>query len=73
MNELIVDLRISSDEYLKLYQGIAKTVSVRARDGRRVRFPANILQPWVSHDGIRGCFRIRFDDAGKLQDVQRLG
>lgn len=73
MNELIVDLRISSDEYLKLYRGISKTVSVRARDGRRVRFPANILQPWVSHGGIQGCFCIRFDDAGKLQEIRRLG
>ncbi|MBP0049516.1 DUF2835 domain-containing protein [Marinobacterium sp. AK62] len=73
MNEIIVDLRISSDEYLKLYQGVARFVSVRARDGRRVRFPARILQPWVTRDGIRGCFRIRFNDAGKLQDIQRLG
>ncbi len=72
MNEIIVDLRISRDEYLKLYRGQSSMVSTRARDGRRVRFPANILRPWVLHDGIRGCFRIRFSVDGKFQDIQRL-
>ncbi len=72
MNEIIVDLRISSDEYLKLYRGQTRVVSTRARDGRRVQFPANILRPWVLHDGIRGCFRIRFSADGKFQDIQRL-
>ena len=72
MNEIIVDLRISSEEFMKLYQGRARVVSTRALDGRRVVFPAAILRPWLLHEGIRGRFRIRFDDAGKLQDIQRL-
>ncbi|GAA0687159.1 DUF2835 domain-containing protein [Marinobacterium maritimum] len=72
MNEIIVDIRISSDEYLKLYRGQSRVVSTRARDGRRVHFPANILRPWVLHDGIRGCFRIRFTTDGKFHDIQRL-
>jgi hypothetical protein len=72
MNEIIVDLRISSEEYLKVYQAPSRVVSTRARDGRRVQFPATILRPWLLHDGIRGTFRIRFNDAGKLEDIQRL-
>ena len=72
MHEIIVDLRISSEEFLKVYRGPSRVVSTRARDGRRVQFPANILRPWLLHDGIRGTFRIRFSDAGKLEDIQRL-
>jgi len=72
MNEIIVDLRISSEEFLKVYQGPSRVVATRARDGRRVQFPANILRPWLLHDGIRGTFRIRFNDSGKLEDIQRL-
>jgi len=72
VNAIIVDLQISSAEFLKVYRGPARVVSTRARDGRRVQFPAAILRPWLLHDGIRGTFRIRFDDAGKLEDIQRL-
>lgn len=72
MNEIIVDLRISSEECLKLYQGPSRVVSTRARDGRSVRFPADILRPWLLHDGIRGCFRIRYTLEGKLKDIRRL-
>ncbi|MBA4502069.1 DUF2835 domain-containing protein [Marinobacterium marinum] len=72
MNEIVVDLAISADEYLKLYRGAARTVSALARDGRRVRFPAAILSPWVLHDGVRGCFCIRFTAAGRFHDIRRL-
>ena len=73
MNEIIVDLYISPEEYLKLYQGRSAVVSALARDGRRVRFPASILRPWVRHEGIRGCFRIRFATDGRFSDIQRVG
>lgn len=73
MNEIIVDLRISRDEYLKLYRGLSQVVSTRALDGRRVQFPANILRPWVTHAGIHGRFLIRFTAAGKFSDIRRLG
>ncbi|MBR9827325.1 MAG: DUF2835 domain-containing protein [Oceanospirillales bacterium] len=72
MNEIVVDLRISSDECLKLYNGPSRVVSTRARDGRRVQFPAAVLRPWVLHDGVRGCFRIRFTPEGKFSDIKRL-
>ena len=69
---IIVDLTISADEYLKLYQGIARDVICYARDGRRVRFPAKILQPYVTHDGIRGSFCIAFDQNQKFSSIRRL-
>ena len=72
MNRLTVDLNISSDEYQKLYQGVARDVVVSARDGRSVRFPARILRPYLSHAGIKGTFVIEFDDNNKFQSVQRL-
>lgn len=69
---LIVDLHISADEYLRHYQGSAKQVVCIARDGRRVRFPTNILQRFVSHGGIQGAFRIEIDDDSKLVSILRI-
>lgn len=69
---LIVDLVITRDEYLRWYQGAAKSVLAVSRDGRKVSFPAQSLQPYVTHNGIKGTFAIYFDDNNKLLGVEKL-
>ncbi|MCW8886950.1 MAG: DUF2835 domain-containing protein, partial [Motiliproteus sp.] len=64
MQKITLNLKISPDEYLKLYQGSANSVTATAIDGRSVRFPAKILKPYVTLQGIRGVFVIYFDDQG---------
>lgn len=65
-------LALRADEYLAYYRGSAREVVVRAEDGRRVRFPANVLQPFVTHDGVHGRFELQFDAQHKLLGLQRL-
>jgi hypothetical protein len=72
MKTISVDLAIPADEYLALYQGIVKDVVAKARDGRVVRFPANILQRFVSHAGVYGSFVIYFDDNNKFSHVEQV-
>ncbi|WP_242521489.1 DUF2835 domain-containing protein [Motiliproteus sp. SC1-56] len=72
MQEIYLNLTITADEYLKLYKGAARNVFARSVDGKRVRFPANILQPFVTREGIRGRFAIRFDDGGRFHDIRRV-
>ncbi len=72
MQQIIVDVEISPDEWIKLYEGAATDVRTTARDGRSVRFPARILSRFYLKDGIRGSFRILFDDAGKFVSIERL-
>lgn len=72
MQQIIVDIDIGPDEWIKLYQGVATDVRTRARDGRSVRFPARILSRFFLQNGVRGSFRILFDDAGKFASIERL-
>jgi hypothetical protein len=69
---VIIDIVIPADEFLKQYQTASAVVSTRSRDGRTVTFPANILQPFVLHDGIKGSFKITFDNVGKFKSIERL-
>ena len=69
---LIVDLKISREEYLRWYRGSVRAVVATARDGRKVSFPAAALQAFVTHNGISGTFTIYFDSDNKLQKVERL-
>lgn len=70
--EIVLDLFIPADEWLRIYRDGVRVVSAKARDGRRVQFPANILQPYVSHAGVTGSFVIRFDTAGRFLDIARI-
>jgi len=69
---IIVDIYISAEEFLRHYQGEVHTVSCIARDGKRIRFPSRILQPFVTRDGVRGSFRIYFDANHKFSSIERL-
>lgn len=70
---LVVDLVISADEYLKHYKGSVTQVSAFSQDGRRVRFPTAILQPFVTREGIRGSFAIHFDAQHKFVNIVKIG
>lgn len=72
MKTIIVDLTISAEEYVKYYQMAGAVVAANSRDGRSVKFPANILQRFVMHDGIKGSFKIVFDDRGKFKKIERV-
>lgn len=65
-------LHISAHEYQDYYSGAARNVAVTARDGRSIKFPANILRPFISHDGIHGEFVIEFDDDNKFVAINKL-
>jgi hypothetical protein len=67
-----VDLRIGPDEYLKRYRVPGALVFAHSLDGRRVQFPANILQRFVTHIGVVGRFAISFDAGGKLMGIERV-
>ena len=65
-------LRISAHDYQKFYSGAVRDVVTVSRDGRKVRFPANILRPFVGQDGIQGEFVIEFDDNNKFVAIHKL-
>ena len=72
MKSMRFSLNISAEQYQRYYQGSARSVIVSTEDGRTLKFPANALQQFVTHDGISGHFEIIFDDNHKLNRVQRV-
>ncbi len=73
MPELVVRLDLSLEQVLQAYRGEADAVLARAEDGRTVQFPAGALRQLVQPDGVRGRFRLRVNEAGRLLGVDRLG
>lgn len=73
MQSVVIPLAISAEQWLSYYRGQVKTVRAAALDGRRIQFPARVLQKYVTPDGIMGVFRVRFDSANRFVDIEQLG
>jgi len=69
--EYLVPVNISAEEYLRLYQGTARSVLARDAGGLSISFPATALRPYVTKNGIQGVFVIRVDANHKLIDIRR--
>lgn len=72
VNQIIFSIRISSQEYLKYYQGNASWVNIVAEDGRRLKLPARHLRAHLTHHGINGRFLLKFDNHQKMVALERL-
>jgi hypothetical protein len=70
--EAVFDLRIGADDWLAYYRGDVSQIQVQAIDGRRVRFPARLLRPFVTAGGVQGRFRLRYDGTGRSLGLVRL-
>ena len=65
-------LELSYDEFTAVYTGQAKNVITKSFDGRTVRFPADILKPYLTRAGIKGTFNINFDSNHKFTSLEKL-
>ncbi|MEQ8861072.1 MAG: DUF2835 domain-containing protein [Pseudomonadales bacterium] len=71
MRRYVVDLNIPASELLRYYRGSAAVVIARDRYGRRVRFPAAVLRPFVTTAGVYGRFELEVDAANRLERMVR--
>jgi hypothetical protein len=72
MPELLIDLRFNSDQVLRYYRGEVLTVRARATNGQTIQFPASALQRFILQDGVRGRFRLVFDDNNKFVALEQV-
>lgn len=71
-NIFYIQLNITSAEFQHYYARNANSVVATSHDGRRVQFSANILQPFVTHSGVQGAFKLVIDKNTKLKSINRI-
>lgn len=69
---LYFDLDISKEQFLQYYQGDVSYVMVTTSDNMTVQFPAHFIRKFVSHTGIKGRFRIIYDENNKLVSISKV-
>lgn len=65
-------LKISSERYLEYYKGVVRSVSVMTKEGQRMEFPANVLRPFVTQDGVEGDFVVECDNDNKFISIKKI-
>jgi NAD+--asparagine ADP-ribosyltransferase len=65
-------LKLTADQYLRVYQGTAKRVSVIANDGQRIEFPAQNIKKFLTHDGISGRFEMELTSENKFVAIRKI-
>jgi len=65
-------LGINTDQFLRVYQGSAKNISARADDGRLIKFPAQNIKQFLTHDGIYGYFEMELTSAHKFVAIKKI-
>jgi len=65
-------LAIPSDKFLAVYKGQAKTISVIARDGRRIEFMADKVRPFLTHEGVYGIFEMKISAENKFLSIKQI-
>jgi hypothetical protein len=66
------NINISYDQFLVVYQGVAKNISVIADDGRRILFLAKNIQPYLTRKGIQGYFEMTLSAENKFIEIHKL-
>ena len=70
MQTVTVRLKISPERCQAYYQGVVEYVVAQSIDGRRIQFPARVLRPFLSYQGIQRTFEITFDATLKFQSIR---
>ncbi len=71
MQKVTVRLNISPKRFQAYYQGVVESVVATTSDGRSVQFPARVLRPFLSYQGVQGTFEITYDANLKFQAIRR--
>ncbi|MVW75696.1 DUF2835 domain-containing protein [Pseudomonas xionganensis] len=72
MPSLVLDIALSAERLVAVYQGRANRILLHSRDGRRVSVPAHHFRPFLTHDGVYGSFMLEFSDKGELLSLRRI-
>ncbi len=72
MPSITFPLHIESNEVQKYYRGEALSVLATSFNGVKVQFPANLILPYVTHNGIQGHFVLEYGDDGKAISLRKI-
>ena len=72
MKEFRFTLSIPAHEFLAYYQGVAQNVLTISVEGKSLQFPAQVLRPYLTDQGIYGEFVLQCDQRNKFKSIRKV-
>jgi hypothetical protein len=70
--QYIFSLHMSTEKFLRYYQGTVKAIQVVSECGKRLQFPASRMRPFLTHSGINGRFAIVIDQNQRFVNLRQI-
>lgn len=67
-----IALNLSAEQCRAHYAGAADSIRTRTLDGRSVVLPSRVLHHIIGRAGVRGTYRVNFDDNGRFISIRPL-
>lgn len=67
-----IELDITTTEFQRYYSRNINSVITTCHTGQKIQFPAKILQPFVTHAGIQGKFKLVIDANARFKSIDRI-
>jgi len=65
-------LNIAAPDLEKYYRGQVHNILVNSEQGLKIKFPVNLILPFVDHFGVKGRFQLEYDQRGKAISLKRM-
>ncbi len=72
MKEFYFSLNLDYEECLAYYKGHYNEIQVVDDSGKKLRFSAQKLTPFVSSIGIKGRFRLKTNDQHQFMSLEKI-
>lgn len=72
MPTIDIVLNLSAEQCRAHYAGAADSIRTRTLDGRSVVLPSRVLHHIIQRDGVRGTYRVTFDDSGRFISIKAV-
>jgi hypothetical protein len=63
---------LSYEDFERAYRGNTRYLQVTDSTGKQVRFAATHLRPYLTRDGVKGSFILRYDGKNKFQSLEKI-
>lgn len=70
--ELYFSLRVSYDDFLPYYQGLATQVLVKDSKGRDLLINGRHFRPFLNAQGVNGHFKLTLDKQGNFISMEQV-
>jgi hypothetical protein len=70
--ELYFSLRVTYEDFLPYYQGVAAKVLVKDTKGRDLLINGRHFRPFVNSRGVNGNFKLTLDGQGNFISMEQL-